>query len=83
MKNPPTYGDAGWNCIVGYWLLLLRSGHKVVDDTVEVMVESIRYNRLPEMVDALLKISVVVLLESDFDRVTKTRTISNVILACE
>ena len=83
MKNPPTYGDAGWKCIVGYWLLLLRSGHKVVNDTVEVMVESIRYNRLPEMVDSLLKISVAVLLESDFDRVATTRTISNVILACE
>ena len=83
MKNPPTYGDANWKCIVGYWLFLGRSGHCLGNDAVEVMTESIRYNRLPEMVDSLLKICRAVLKEEEFDRAATTQTVSSVLLACE
>lgn len=82
MRSPPTYGEANWKCIVGYWLLLMRCSHPSAGDAVEVLTECIRYNHVPELVAALLKICAAILKDEHFER-TGTPSLLSVLQACE
>lgn len=58
ISSPPSFSDANWKFLIGYFIYVVQTKQKGenVDNVVEILGETIRYSKLPELADGTLKI---------------------------